>query len=116
MVVFSFAVFFKPLSQEFHSGRAGISLAFTLHNLMAAVSVPLLAGRLVDRYGARKVILPYTVMFALMLLSSKILSGKMWELYALTRRWVWPAAVCPWFRMVAWSRSGSTDAEGWLLD
>jgi len=82
MVVFSFAVFFKPLSQEFHSGRAGISLAFTLHNLVAAVSVPLLAGRLVDRYGARKVILPYTMTFALMLLSSKILSGKMWELYA----------------------------------
>ncbi len=82
MVVFSFAVFFKPLSQEFHSGRAGISLAFTLHNLVAAVSVPLLAGRLVDRYGARKVILPYTVMFGLILLASRILSGKMWELYA----------------------------------
>src|SRR5258708_39016222 len=82
MVVFSFAVFFKPLSQEFHSGRAGISLAFTLHNLVAAVSVPLLAGRLVDRYGARKVILPYTVMFGLILLASRILSAKMWELYA----------------------------------
>src|ERR1700730_3542704 len=66
IVVISFAVFFKPLSQEFHSGRAGISLAFTLHNLVAAVRVPLLAGRLVDRYGARKVILPYTVMLALM--------------------------------------------------
>jgi len=82
IVVISFAVFFKPLSQEFHSSRAGISLAFTLHNLLAAVSVPLLSGRLVDRYGARKVILPYTVMFALILFSSKILSGKMWQLYA----------------------------------
>ncbi|HEY6409239.1 MAG TPA: MFS transporter [Ktedonobacteraceae bacterium] len=82
MVVISFAVFFKPLSQEFHSSRAGISLAFTLHNLVAAVSVPLLAGRLVDRYGARKVILPYTVMFALILLSSRFLTTKMWQLYA----------------------------------
>jgi len=82
IVVISFAVFFKPLSQEFHSGRAGISLAFTLHNLLVSVSVPLLTGRLVDRYGARKVILPFTVMFALMLFSSKILSGKMWQLYA----------------------------------
>jgi MFS family permease len=82
IVVISFAVFFKPLSQEFHSGRAGISLAFTLHNLLVSVSVPLLTGRLVDRYGARKVIIPFSVMFGLILLSDRILSGKMWQLYA----------------------------------
>ena len=32
IVVYSFGVFLKPLRQEFHVGRGGISLAFTLHN------------------------------------------------------------------------------------
>jgi MFS family permease len=111
IVVISFAVFFKPLSQEFHSGRAGISLAFTLHNLLVSVSVPLLTGRLVDRYGARKVIIPFSVMFGLILLSDRILSGKMWQLYAfytvLGLAGSGMGAVS-----VAWLRSGSTDAEG----
>ncbi len=80
IIAFSFGVFLKSLSQEFHSGRTVISLAFTFHNLMGAISAPL-AGRLVDGYGARKVILPCTVMFGLILLSSKACSGKIWQLY-----------------------------------
>jgi MFS family permease len=80
IVVFSFPVFLRALSQEFHYGRGSISLAFTFHNGMSALSL-LWAGRLVDRYGARKVILPYTTIFGLVLLSSKVLSGKMWQLY-----------------------------------
>ncbi|HVN79071.1 MAG TPA: hypothetical protein VMW38_08740 [Terriglobia bacterium] len=60
IIVFSFGIFLKSLSQEFHSGRAVISLAFTFHNLMSAISAPL-AGQLVDSYGARKVILPCTL-------------------------------------------------------
>jgi hypothetical protein len=30
VTVYSFAVFLKPLMQEFHAGRAAVSLAFTL--------------------------------------------------------------------------------------
>jgi hypothetical protein len=36
ITVYSFGVFFKPLSQDFHAGRAAISLAFTLHNTVSA--------------------------------------------------------------------------------
>jgi MFS family permease len=57
ILAFSFGVFFKSLSQEFHASRAAMSLAFTLHNLAAAVCAPLV-GRLIDRFGARRVILP----------------------------------------------------------
>ena len=81
ILVFSFGVFLKALGQEFHSGRAAISLAFTLHNLISAVCAPLV-GRLIDRYGARRVILPATVIFGSILVLSKILTANLWQFYA----------------------------------
>lgn len=74
IIVFSFGVFFKSFSRDFHASRTAISLAFTLHNLAAAVCAPLL-GRLIDRFCARKVILPGIAIFGLLLLSSKALSA-----------------------------------------
>jgi MFS family permease len=53
--VYSFTVFLKPLMQEFHAGRAAISLAFTLHLFAGAISARL-AGWLTDRYGSRQVL------------------------------------------------------------
>ena len=80
IVVFSFGVFLRSLTQEFHSGRGAISFAFTLHNLIAAVSAPVV-GRLVDRFGARRVILPSAVLVGSILLSSNLWSGRIWQLY-----------------------------------
>jgi MFS family permease len=80
IVVFSFGIFAKAIGQEFHGGRAKISLAFTIHNLTAALFIPL-AGRLVDRYGPRKVLLPFTAVFGLILISSRFLSEAIWQLY-----------------------------------
>jgi MFS family permease len=80
IIVYSFAVFFKPLSQEYHARRAAISFAFTLQNVAAALFAPL-TGRLIDRFGARKVILPGTAIFGLLLVSSKLLGSKVWYLY-----------------------------------
>jgi MFS family permease len=73
-------VFFKPLSQDFHAGRAAVSFAFTLQNLTAAVCAPL-TGRLIDRFGARKVILPGTAIFGLILVSSKMLGAEIGFFY-----------------------------------
>jgi MFS family permease len=80
IIVYSFGVFIKPLTQELHSNRASISLAFTLANLLQSVSSPL-AGRLADRFGARRVILLSSVIFALLLVSSHLLSPKLWDFY-----------------------------------
>src|SRR5579859_3278598 len=80
IVVFPFGIFARAISQEFHSGRGSISLAFTVHNLTAALCVPL-AGRLVDRYGPRKVLLPFTALLGLTLICSKFLSGGIGQLY-----------------------------------
>jgi MFS family permease len=80
IIVFSFGFFAKAMGQEFHVGRARISLAFTIHNLTSALCIPL-AGRLVDRYGPRRVLLPSTVLLSLILVSSWLLSQAIWELY-----------------------------------
>jgi MFS family permease len=80
IVVYAFGVFFKPLSEEYHSGRGAISLAFTLQNIAAAVFAPL-TGRLIDRFGARGVILPGTALFGVLLLSSRLIGGKLWYFY-----------------------------------
>jgi MFS family permease len=79
--VYSFSVFIKSLAQDFHASRTSISFAFTLANLMQSVGAPLV-GRLVDRFGANKVIVPSTVLFALVLISFKYSSTSLWHLYA----------------------------------
>ena len=78
--VFSFGVFVKSLVKEFHSNRTQISLAFTLANVMFSFSSPL-GGRLVDRFAARRVILPGTLILGLLLISFKFISTSLWQLY-----------------------------------
>lgn len=79
--VYSFSVFIKSLLQDFHSSRTSISFAFTLANIMQSVGAPLV-GRFVDCFGARKVIVPATVIFGLVLISFKYFSTSLWHLYA----------------------------------
>ena len=78
--VFSFSVFLKAFTQEFHATRAGISLAFTLHNLVSAFTAPF-AGRLIDRFGSRRVILPTTAIFGSILLLTLFFTRTLWEIY-----------------------------------
>src|SRR5579863_9240230 len=80
VTVFSFPVFLKPLMQDFHAGRAAVSLGFTLHLIAIAVGAPL-AGWLIDRYGSRKVILSATSMFGSILLLNKPLSANLGGFY-----------------------------------
>jgi MFS family permease len=80
ITVFSFSVFLKPLMHGFHAGRAAISLGFTLQLIVGAITVPF-AGWLIDRYGARKVILPAVAMFGAILLSAEVLSASIWQFY-----------------------------------
>ena len=82
ITVYSFSVFFKPLMQEFHAGRAAISLAFTLKLIAAALcAAPI--GWLIDRYGARRVILTSTGIFGSLLLANRLFSGSIARFYCL---------------------------------
>ena len=82
IIVATFGVFLKPLSQEFGWSRTQISLAFSLATLGLTVAVPFI-GRLVDRFGARRVILPAVLLFGLSVLSLSFLSAHLWHFYAI---------------------------------
>jgi MFS family permease len=82
IISFTFGVFFKPLNAEFGWSRAQISLAFSLSLLVMSGVFPLI-GRLVDRFGARRVIVPSVLLFGLGLISLSFLSAHLWHLYAI---------------------------------
>jgi MFS family permease len=80
ITVYSFSVFFKPLMQEFHAGRAAVSLAFTLKLIAAALcAAPI--GWLTDRKGPRRVILIGIGIFGFILLANRIFSGSIAQFY-----------------------------------
>jgi MFS family permease len=76
---YSFGVAFKPMIKEFDWSRGSISLAFFLNMTVFAVSL-VAAGRLYDRYGAKRVIVISTVFvsagFALISLINSL-----WQFY-----------------------------------
>src|SRR5438093_8643791 len=74
VISFTFGVFSNPLSQEFRWSRTEISLAYSLSLIVYCAATPVI-GRLVDRLGARKVIVPSVLMFGFSLLSFHFLSG-----------------------------------------
>ncbi len=81
LLVFTFSVFLKPLSSEFGWSRESISTAFGIAAMTVAVSSPML-GRLLDRYGARRVILSCMAVFGLAFGSLSFLTPSLAYLYA----------------------------------
>jgi len=82
LVACTFGVCFKPLSQEFGWGRAQVSLAFSVSLLISSVASPVI-GRLVDRFGARQVIVPSVVRFGFGLISFSSLWAHLGHLSAI---------------------------------
>lgn len=81
LLVFTFGVFLKPLSSEFGWSRESISAAFGIAAMTVAVSSPML-GRLLDRYGARRVVLFCMAVFGLAVGSLSFLTPSLVHLYA----------------------------------
>lgn len=82
LLVFSFSIFFKPLVESFHASRAAVSLAFSLFNFIGALWLPG-TGVLIDRFGAKRVILISTIFFGVILCSTLWVGSGLWQLYLL---------------------------------
>lgn len=64
VVVFTFGVFLKPVIDEFGWNRGTVSGALTAYTTIGALATPL-AGKLVDRFGVRRVTLIFIALFSL---------------------------------------------------
>ena len=62
LFVYTFTVFVKPLSSAFGWNRESISLGFGLAAMTVGACSPLI-GRLIDRVGPRRIILPSMTVF-----------------------------------------------------
>lgn len=80
LMIFSFSVFFKSLVVDFHASRAAVSFAFSLFNTAGALSLPG-TGMLIDRFGAKRVILVSTLVYGLVLCSALWVGSGLWQLY-----------------------------------
>jgi len=81
LLVYTFAIFLKPLAAEFGWSREAVSAAFGIAALaMAACSPPL--GWLLDRYPARRIILPCLTIFGCAFASLSLMTRHLWQLYA----------------------------------
>ncbi|MFN7994581.1 MAG: MFS transporter [Bryobacteraceae bacterium] len=81
LLVYTFGVFLKPIAAEFGWSRQAISAAFGMAALsVAACSPPL--GVLLDRYPARRIILPCLAIFGCAFASLSLLTPHLWHLYA----------------------------------
>jgi MFS family permease len=81
LLVITFSLFLKPLSEQFNWTRAQVSLAFTLACLTALCSMTLI-GRLTDRFGARRLIIISMSLFGALFASLSLLTPHLWFLYA----------------------------------
>jgi predicted MFS family arabinose efflux permease len=81
LFVYTFGIFLKPLATEFHWTREAVSAAFGFAALAIAASSPVL-GALLDRFPARRIILPCFVIFGCGFASLSLLTDHLWHLYA----------------------------------
>jgi predicted MFS family arabinose efflux permease len=81
LLVYTFGVFLKPVAAEFGWSREAVSAAFGFAALaIAACSPPL--GLLLDRWPARRIVLPCITIFGCAWASLALLTHHLWHLYA----------------------------------
>jgi MFS family permease len=80
LFVYTFAVFVKPLAAQFRWNREAISLGFGLAARSVGLCSPVL-GRLIDRFGPRRIILPCMTVFGCAIASLALLRPGLWQFY-----------------------------------
>jgi len=82
VLVYTFGIFLKPISETFGWSRESVSGAFGIAAMTAAVCAPF-TGMLLDRFGPRGVIPPAIVVFGAAFASISLLTPHLWHLYLL---------------------------------
>jgi MFS family permease len=77
----TFPLFLGPVSAEFGWGRAAFALSVNISGICAALAAPFV-GRMVDRLGARRVLLPAIVLYALATMAQSQLTASKPQFYA----------------------------------
>jgi MFS family permease len=80
LFVYTFAVFVKPLGAEFGWSRETVSRGFAIAAVTIGLCSPLL-GRLIDRSGPRRIILPCMTVFGCGIASLALLHTAVWQFY-----------------------------------
>jgi MFS family permease len=81
LFVYTFTVFVKPLGAEFGWNRESVSLGFAIAAMTVGLSSPLI-GRLIDRFGPRRIILPCMTVFGCGVASLALVRSGVWQFYA----------------------------------
>lgn len=81
-VVYTVTVFIPPLVDEFGWGRGDISMSVTFHTVANAIAMPI-AGKLVDKFGARRVLAPSILVWGIGVGLISMIPGSLWALYAM---------------------------------
>lgn len=80
LFVYTFTVFVKPLGASFGWNRESVSAGFAIAAMTVGVCSPLI-GRLLDRYGPRRIILPCMTVFGCGIASLALLGPGVWQFY-----------------------------------
>src|SRR6185436_699961 len=80
-LIYTFAVFFKPLAAEFSWSREVVASAYGLMAITSAISAPLF-GFALDRSGVRRVIVPCMAIVGVAFGSLALLTARQWQFYA----------------------------------
>jgi MFS family permease len=80
LFVYTFTVFVKPFGATFGWNRESVSLGFAIAAMTVGMSSPLI-GRLIDRFGPRRIILPCMTVFGCSIASLALLGSELWQFY-----------------------------------
>lgn len=80
MVYTVFGLFLIPLTTEFNWSRASVSLVLLIVAIASAICYPVI-GRMIDRHGARRIMLAGNLLFAASVASVSFIGASLFHLY-----------------------------------
>jgi MFS family permease len=77
LIQFSFGVVIKPVAEALHADRGRVSLALLVALCLSGILTPVV-GRLVDRFGVRRIGVPIIALFALAIAMIGLMTTSIW--------------------------------------